>query len=311
MERRNEMNNEYFDLVKEYEELVGYRFLKQLNQFSLSFYIFQENYHELIRFLDSTIQKTHNLTGEKAQHEKAMFEITRLLHNFVASVQTLVDNTRVYYRNEFEENKLFSDYNDELKKRFAENELQLFVKDLRQHFQHYKIPLISFSVSLSDKDGSTARYYFSQKALADFKWKPRAKHYIEEQNKSEVDIKKFASDYYGLTKSFYDWFIKRQIEIRGKEIEKVKEYEGKLLSLEIEEEICRFINPEILDYNPEILIKLMIQVFPKAEQEKIKHLSLKQQVDLFLKSLVEWNRVNTSIAKVLQRKYYDYIKNHP
>lgn len=307
------MDNSYLDLLKKYRELEGYNFLKQLEKFSLSFYVFDRNYKEFIKFLHSAIQISSTSHLDKDEHDKVMAEITRLLHNFVASVQTLIDNTRVYYRKEYGENGLFPDYNEEIQERFIKNNLQSFVKDLRQHFQHYRIPLISFSISITDNNGSNlnARYFFPKESLTDFDWKLRSKQYIENQCNGEVDVEKFTSEYYELTKSFYDWFIQRQVEIRKNEIDKVYESEGKLLSLQIEDEVERFINPSIKDYDPMILIKLMMQFFPPLNQEKMKNLSKKQQIDLFIKSLIDWKKINTSTAKILQEKYYEYINRNP
>lgn len=307
------MNNNYLNLLKKYRELEGRLFLNKLEKFSLSIYVFDGNYKEFIEYLHSAIQISSISHPEKEEHDKIMTEITRLLHNFVASVQTLIDNTRVYYRKEYGENGLFPDYDEEIQKRFINNDLQSFVKDLRQHFQHYRIPLISFSMSITDNSGSNSnvRYFFSKKSIIDFDWKAKSKQYIESHSNGEVDIEKFSSEYYELTKSFYDWFIQRQIEIRRNEIEEVHKSRGELLLLQIEDEIERFINPSIKDYNPMILIKLMSRFFSPLNQEKIEKLSKKQGIDLFIKSLIDWGKIDASTARILQIKYHDYINRNP
>src|SRR5713101_7053156 len=88
------------DLMNEIEQLPGYRFyFEDFKGLDLSLYIFHANFkelHELITYITTDDPRTAKLytVGNEEKLDAVGYDIVRRIHNFVASVKSLVDHTR-------------------------------------------------------------------------------------------------------------------------------------------------------------------------------------------------------------------------
>src|SRR5687767_15073153 len=86
----------------------------RINQFRFSRKLFQRNYDELIGFIDyfcaPNVAFSFSLVEEKWLWYEGMHEISRLLHNFVAAALSLIDHTRVLYRELYEPHGAIAEY---------------------------------------------------------------------------------------------------------------------------------------------------------------------------------------------------------
>src|ERR1035437_3601754 len=134
-------------LLDELNAMPEQQTLGKISQFGISIEIFNGNYDELIHHLKihNTPQVSLKLMSIDQRHLLHAYqrEITRFLHNYIASALSLTDHARNHYRELYSDNNLFPDYQDEINKRFVKNQLAVFIKDLRQYFQHYQMPGVS------------------------------------------------------------------------------------------------------------------------------------------------------------------------
>ena len=303
------MNNDLLYLKKELIKTEGYKIINKIHLFSTSLYVFKANYQELISYLESQIEKPNEDEWGRFDMNEPMINVMRLFHNFVASVYTLIETTRKFYKDECAPIGKVTDFEKQIKERFASSPVACIVKDLRILFQHRSIPPISFAIMESGKDISDAKFYWSAEELliSYNKWSSGAKQYIDNSPNGEINAKTISQDYFILTQSFYDWFIMEYLK-DSQDI--IKEYEvlrGKIVSIEIEEETPRFLDVNNMNYSPLNMINLSLQILPKEQQNKVKNLLCIQQVDLLLQTFADQKRIDTNTQRILHDKYLKYI----
>src|ERR1700749_4998069 len=101
-----------------------------------------------------------------------------------------------------------------------------FVKDLRNYFQHYKIPDFFSTVSYKENEPDfKIKLLLPTAELLNYSgWKSLAKQFMKDQGES-IDLLVLIQDYKNLVEEFYIWFNKRQREIHEKDYDKVEEQE--------------------------------------------------------------------------------------
>jgi len=213
-----------------------YALISRIKTFGLSLNIFQANYKELnnAALLYCKNPKSLLLLAPKNRFKLATYqkEIIRLLHNYIASAISLIDHARILYNELYKTNNLFPDYPIEIKKRFAENPLAIFVVSLRQYILHFKNPIIRTGMHLTPNSFS-APLTLSRRNLEEFSgWKPKAKEFLNTQGDS-VDLLKLIDEYYNLVMDFYKWFFRRQQEIHSEQFKKVETKQKELQQVAI------------------------------------------------------------------------------
>lgn len=216
------------DLIKELESMSDYILLRKIKRLSRTIDIFQGNYNELIYHLDNhndPLFAMDNLLGVDKKHllDSYRSQIVRLLHNFIASSLTLTDHTRVHYNEIYKDKGTFDDYHQKIKEFFAENPLALFVKCLRQFFQHYQLPDFTTQMIWNRENGMTIKLMLEKEKLLSFSnWNKKALDYINSHDK-QLDLKEVITEYQILIENFYTWFLARQFEINKDCLQKVNE----------------------------------------------------------------------------------------
>lgn len=169
----------------------------------------------------TSIQSIASFSQDHAARNEQQIEITRLLHNFVAAALTLIDTTRVFYRQEYESKGLLPDYEGTKDTFFAKDGPAHVVKGLRQFTQHVQLPLISSHLHLSvDPPTFNAEVRVKCQALLRHKdcWSGVAKEYIRGQGET-INVRRLIADYHQKITDFYRWFASRQREIHATEME--------------------------------------------------------------------------------------------
>src|SRR5689334_322480 len=150
-----------------------------------------------------------------------MSEITRLFHNFVAAALSLIDHTRVLYRQLYEPRNEFPELQSRIEADFANNPLTQFVVKLRQMTQHYRLPSIESHTSMSniDRDGRVGNVSIQLRLKTDDLrqfdgWNDAARRFLDGAG-DRIDLRTIITDYYAHVNQFYQWVDQRQRELHG------------------------------------------------------------------------------------------------
>ena len=193
-------------------------------QFDFSLSLFRRNHDELRLFLAclAAPRNGYSMLGVENRwlvHE-AMLEVTCLLHNFVAAAKSLVDHSRVVYRDLYEPRGAIPEYQAEVDRRFKHDPLSKFIAGLREMSQHQRLPNVTTEFHFENQapGGGTAFETRLQLKVADLLrysgWTTPARHYLESADKT-IDIAAVTRDYWDHVVAFYDWFRQQQRAVHG------------------------------------------------------------------------------------------------
>ena len=225
-------------LLKELENMPEYKLLGRIRHFRTSLAIFHGNYQELIHHL-----KIHNdikvslplMDVNKRQDLHAyQIEITRFLHNYIASSFSLIEHARNHYKELYLTNGKFTDYQIEIDNRFTNNSLAVFIKDFRQYLQHYTLPGLSTRLNFSkDANDFEMTIRIPLRSLKIFSgWHSLAKKYIASFT-DDINLIQLVQQYHEHIEGFYTWFVKRQNEIHAEDFDKIKSIQNKIRAIKM------------------------------------------------------------------------------
>ena len=141
------------ELIDEYIASPACALFKRLKVHELGHRIFLTNFDEWQRSIDTKCPNDPmaliQMMQDRSWVEPYLVEVTRTLHNFVASALTLVDTTRVVYDELYAPKNTLIEYQDEIDSRFIKDGNAQFIKGLRQFCQHYRLPLVMARVGLN------------------------------------------------------------------------------------------------------------------------------------------------------------------
>jgi hypothetical protein len=174
--------------------------------------ILDRNASELLDFLEA-LDSPEALGVWDFEHperlEAAMDEATRLLHNFVASVTSLIDHTRNLMSEYVEEDALRCSYQARVKETFTTG-LPPFMKDLRNYTLHYRLPASSARMSFGvdhPADRLNVSILLHRDDLLSWKrWTAPARAYLR-QAPPHLDLTELVREYLRTVASLYDWLI--------------------------------------------------------------------------------------------------------
>lgn len=206
------------------EDLRGRDAAIRVNQLRSSRIVFQRNCDELVTLLDylcaPSVAWSYSPVEQKWLWHDGMQEVVRLLHNFVAAALSLVDHTRVLYRQLYEPRAEFTDYPEEIAATFSRDPLSQFVIKLRQMSQHYRLPSIENHTKVSGVvqglvGDVTIQLRLKTDDLRQFDgWNEPAREFLDAAG-SHIDLRKLVTAYHNHIMEFHQWFEGRQREIHG------------------------------------------------------------------------------------------------
>lgn len=227
------------ELMDKRNSMPEFKMLLKLKSLESSLYVFRKNYKELrdllIKHSDTREAIRLRQAGKKPEMRLFLYEIARLLHNYVTSVKSLVAHTRIIYREIYKEPEKFPEYQAEVDRRFANNPLAQFIEDLRDYCLHYKLPttpsVLRFS-NLSPTPVFESKIILKTEDLNKYSnWSSLGKKYLRSQNEP-INLLNVIDEYYNLVEDFHNWIQSRQQEILSEELAKVTSIQQQIENLE-------------------------------------------------------------------------------
>ena len=199
--------------------------LQRINGLQRSIRLLEGNARELLASIAllTTDRRSMELMAveNRWKLDAALEEPMRLLHNFVASVLSLIDHSRVLTNELYPQGRGFPEYQTEVDKTFAKNPLARFVKELRQFAQHYALPHVGFTAHFVNGDGGatiTRTLQLSKRQLREFSgWSSVARAFMNSQPEN-FDFSEIVSSYVELVRTFYRWMLQRQQAIHANDV---------------------------------------------------------------------------------------------
>jgi hypothetical protein len=220
---------EYRDGIDELQNTEGWQISKKIEHLGLSAHIFKTNHDELIQRIEYFKRPEAIVLWDvrnNAQMEHYLKEVSRLLHNFVASAKTLVEHTRIIAREMYGSTDFWKEYESQIAQRFTSNPLVRFIHELRNYILHYDLPLTS--ASLTPKHDSLLKINIT--TLRKWKgWKGPSRQYVSYANDEET-IEDIVRGYTSAIINFHDWFNDRQHELHKEAFEAANELRQRLVS---------------------------------------------------------------------------------
>lgn len=222
-------------VADELGNMPAWQRLARLSQCEMSFRLLRRNAGELEQLLAFLTEdpRSMELIGPRGRTEfdQHIEELLFRLHNFVASAQSLVDHTRALYRELHQPDNLFPDYDDEVKRRFAQKPLVQFVQKLRQLAQHVRLPQVSYRLSARQDSDVTRRILLSKGDLLGFDgWNSASKKYLEGAP-DDIDLAMVVEHYVREIVDFQSWLTMRWNEIHSSDQARVSAKRAEGISL--------------------------------------------------------------------------------
>ena len=220
--------SDIFDEIKKFDSLPQQNLLSKINNLKCSEYIFRVNFgaiYSYFELIENPKVFIHLWDIKKRERVSSLLlEISRLLNNFLSAAKALIDHTRVFVADVYEDHPFYNEYNQEIKEKFSNQEQSAFIQGLRNYSLHKKIPIIGAKLDLGTMGQNTITHsiHLDKKSLQQWDgWNKTAKLFIEKQNE-HIDLKNIVTDYHQLIRVFYDWFYGRIKEIHKDELDELE-----------------------------------------------------------------------------------------
>jgi hypothetical protein len=282
---------------------VEYSRIQELRLFQSAYEVFEGNYKELQkRLLHHRKIDLHELLQSKngsKKLKKIHLEITRCLHNFLASSFSLIDNTRENVSNSNTDFR--SEYKDKINSIFSDSPISTFIKDLRRFTQHYKMPPVSTRTTIRrvepDQLERETFLLITTSHLLNFGWSATSRKMIE-QNPKGIEINRIISDYYILVRDFHKWYKKSQKSLLKNDLKYISTQEKILNSQAAVFNLSRFIDQGKTSF--EELKKVLFRHISTYFINKITNCTREERIDLITKSLKRINVVEPNIIQYIK-----------
>lgn len=248
IERETERQAHLNRLQNEMLLLPGNSIIRSLEILSETHYIVDSNYNDLINLVvkhETEFALTSLLSTDMQSHDNAILEILRMLHNYLSSVQSLIDHTR-RVKKSLNNDELNISWKNEIN-RLLSNDCSIFVKQFRNYMQHFRTPSLSSILSFSnpvevlnilDPDLSietirrefkpTFRFLLNAEDLLEWDgWYPASKRYIHTFGE-HLDMRVIFLEYQTLNHNFKDRFYNKIYLLYESEIKEVDRIRNKI-----------------------------------------------------------------------------------
>ena len=214
------------DLYEQLTSMPEYKVLEKIKAMEMSKYVFQTNYSDLRQLLTANVD-VNKIRGMREADRRLrmtaiLFEITRLLNNFDSSVRSYIEHTRIVHRELNKKTGKMPEYEPEIERRFNNNPLVHFFKDLCNYCLRFQAPPVSSSLYWSQINAvyNTGVKLDTIELSKYSKWSPAGKKYLANQS-NPIDLLSVVNEYYALVMDFCNWFQSRQKELHSAEITRV------------------------------------------------------------------------------------------
>jgi hypothetical protein len=211
---------EAWEVFQEIQQSEGHKIYWKMQELQATYSIFSGNFEELLNAIASFETPAVSKQFMSADRSEALREvqrkILRLLHNFLAGANTLIDHTRVLTTELYAETPFNGEYQAKVKEIFGDAPITRFVKGLRNWMVHRGLVPVAVVSTLGVRDeSSTSRLVL---ILADLKcwdrWDASAKTYLAEHS-TDVSLEVLVRSYASLVEGFYAWLGTRLGEVHA------------------------------------------------------------------------------------------------
>ena len=221
---------EYLRTANQIESCKGVTIFRQAANLKRSYDIMCLNFDELEKLLAWFSVPNNAFRIMAADHPERMYDFMlhadRHLHNYVASVQTLIDHMRRFITKE-PHSEFRSQY--ESRKRILTNSaLSTLIPDLRSYFVHYDVPPIGSVLAAGPGEESETYLALDCAKLLEWeKWKPQSRDYLMKAD-SPLRILDVLRQYQFMIVDFFIWFHSEMLRTYKEELDELSELNKKL-----------------------------------------------------------------------------------
>jgi len=190
------------------ERSPGGGLLRESQELSRSLSVFNRNSDELISVLEvfgGPYAILFWTEGQDAQLEALLAEIDQRLHNYLASVKSLADHTRVLVQGRYvEDSALRSSYEARKDAVFVRAPRAQFLQQLRHYALHVRLPNPVGSLAMTQP--AQSRVLLQTADLLQWpKWNEPARQYLNAAG-AEIELIGAVRGYTAEVREFYIWF---------------------------------------------------------------------------------------------------------
>lgn len=194
----------------------GMEFLNRLRARGFSLNIFRMNALELVEATRKARDPDWSLALMSERRSEAGLqshkELSRHIHNFLASAMTLVDHTRVFMGENYANTSVQSACDARIETTLAVDPVVKFVQGLRNYMLHKGLPNVQLFMHFEQDPGSpelgaqvTTGVRFATESLGEWSgWTAPAKRYIARSGK-HIDVHRFVDEYCQKIEEFHRW----------------------------------------------------------------------------------------------------------
>jgi len=225
-----------YELHQKIHASNGMQFLNRRKRRAFSLNIFSGNFHELRRACEVVenpeigVQLMSKTMKDVGTH--AHMEVMRLFHNFLASAKSLIDHTRVFVDEHYENTPLKHEYEEKIKSDFASDPLIKFVQDMRNYMVHRGMPSGSMSLTATrnpETNEQTLKSTVSidRDRLLDWSgWTKPSMIFIQGAD-ARITISSICNTYSEKIINFYQWFDQKLYHHHEVDIEEFNDLQQK------------------------------------------------------------------------------------
>jgi len=216
-------NNPHF-LAEQLAKSEEISYVDRLEKLNDNYYVFDKNYQDLIRILNTEIHEEEMIELWDLKNRKllklSIREVLRLFHNFIASAQSLVEQTQVWVKKWYSKTDFFKEFEEQINIQFNNNPLAGFIKELRNYNLHYSLPVsqATFTIDPQNKTISFSYVLLKSALLKSNFFKNLEVKKILVAFSDEIDIFSLVKDFHKLEFDFQTWLFTRLKEIHSKEL---------------------------------------------------------------------------------------------
>lgn len=231
----NEALRTIAELSPKIEESEGWKLHRRLRLLKLSAWTMERNYSELMEFLDgfANYKFATDLFRRREHFEAFADELYRRLHNYLASVVTLIDHSTAMVRSAYRRHPFGAEFAERVRAAVEESPRSQFVRGLRNYALHYRIPLATFSTITTLSEPGESAIYLSREKLLEYRdWKPASRRFLAKMESDNVDLRAVVLQHREDLDEFQGWVERRIREIHATQFAELHEMRARITEAE-------------------------------------------------------------------------------
>lgn len=173
------------------------------------------------------MSEAHREAGDQVHRE-----ISRLMHNFLASAKTLVDHTRAFLHEHYENTPIRNAYQARIDTEFANDEICRFVHDLRNYMLHRGLSYSKMFLTIDQVMGLRVGIALDASTLKEWSnWSGTSKKFLMKQGE-DIDPSTLFSAYYQKIMDLQTWLRDALRAYHRDDLDQLAALQSKLRSLE-------------------------------------------------------------------------------